>query len=305
MKTLATLAVLCLVQQVKAAWESCNGVSGTCIDVRSYNCTTGTLTGKCPGPYYNKCCPSSGGVQSSDCTARGGLCKRTVTCTTGSTIPNLCPGPVSVTCCLNSSATTSTGSTTGTTSPGQGSASGFAADLASTTNSEYATYGGLHECNSETMSRRIGVYWNALNRNLNRCNVTVPWSAAFISYMIRQAGAGTRFRYSGAHRLYIQDAFAGGQGLYGSVLDAATATVKTGDLVCVGRGTKSGWSYADFVNWYNKGGNSYDDDVPAHCDIVVSASGNSITVIGGNLSDTVKRSTVSKTRYAIVLPVSS
>ncbi|PXF48617.1 hypothetical protein BWQ96_01469 [Gracilariopsis chorda] len=204
-----------------------------------------------------------------------------------------CPGSercfASVTC-----------SSTPTTAPGP--ATGFAADIVSTTNAEYNTYGNLHECFSPTMARRVGDYWDELGLNLDGCDRNVPWSAAFISYMVREAGGGTNFRYSSAHRDYIHDAFAGGRGLYNSVSNIDSSTVRTGDLACSGRGRIGSWDYSDFLTWYNNGGTSH-DTIPTHCDIVVAVSGSTITVIGGNVSQRVTRNTVSKTTYAVLLPV--
>ena len=39
--------------------------------------------------------------------------------------------------------------------------------------------------------------------------IDTPWSAAFVSYVIRQSGvAANAFQFSNAHRAYIYDAFA-------------------------------------------------------------------------------------------------
>ncbi len=85
-------------------------------------------------------------------------------------------------------------------------------------------------------------------------------------------------------------------------MDVSIATVKTGDLICSGRGRISHWKYANFVAWFNRGG-IRSGSIPSHCDIVVQVSGNSVTTIGGNLKNTVLRSTKSKTSYAILLPL--
>lgn len=51
--------------------------------------------------------------------------------------------------------------------------------------------------------------------------IDTPWSAAFISYVVRQAGvAASAFQFSNAHRAYIYDAFA---------TSAAEAAAKTSD----------------------------------------------------------------------------
>lgn len=282
---LAFIALAAFLKNVEGTWEPCNGVSGTCIDVRSSTCTVGTLTGRCPGASNNRCCPASGGVSSARCTAQNGLCKRTATCSNGRALTGFCPGPSSVTCCVPNSPS-----------------SGFASTIVSVAQSEYAQWGNKHECNNRPMSGRIKTYWAALGMNLDGCNRDVPWSAAFISYMVRQAGGGSKFRYSSAHRVYIHDAFAGGRGLYNSVRNTRTSTIKTGDMVCAGRGRVNSWKYANFRDWYRKGGIKH-DSIPTHCDIVTNVNGNSITVIGGNVNQRVTRKTVAKSTYAVVLRV--
>ncbi len=174
-KLLTVAVFLSLALKAYAVWEACNGVSGTCLDTRSYTCTVGTLTGRCPGPSYNRCCPSTGGIASSGCRTNGGLCKRTATCTSGKIFTGLCPGPSTVTCCSQFSS-----------APPQ--SNNFANDLVRTASNEHASYGSLRECASSTMSNRIGEYWSAIGQNWNGCNRNIPWSAAFISFMVLRAG---------------------------------------------------------------------------------------------------------------------
>jgi len=98
------------------------------------------------------------------------------------------------------------------------------------------------------------------------------WSAAFISYVMRAAGAGERFPYSPLHADYI-NAAAQGQ----SVLRAErpeTYAPAQGDLICYGR------AGAQRIRF---------EDLPAprffgHCDIVVQVLPDQLVVIGGNVS---------------------
>jgi hypothetical protein len=109
------------------------------------------------------------------------------------------------------------------------------------------------------------------------------WSAAFISYVMRIAGAGRRFPYSGDHADYINAAKRMTLGQATGWLVAAERVQDyaplPGDLVCFGRGTARGLRY---------------DDLPtaelftSHCDIVVdTAEPGRIAVIGGNVEDAV------------------
>jgi len=71
--------------------------------------------------------------------------------------------------------------------------------------------------------------------------IDTPWSAAFVSYVIRQAGVTTdAFHFSNAHRAYIYDAFAtnaaeltntAGKQIY-RACPVTTTRPRVGDLIC-------------------------------------------------------------------------
>jgi len=98
------------------------------------------------------------------------------------------------------------------------------------------------------------------------------WSAAFISYLMRTAGAGDRFPYSPLHATYINAAAQGNAIL--QALPTETTPPVQGDLICYGR----------------RGGERLRlSDLPApsfygHCDFIVAADPGQLTVIGGNVS---------------------
>ncbi|HTR17624.1 MAG TPA: DUF2272 domain-containing protein [Acetobacteraceae bacterium] len=102
------------------------------------------------------------------------------------------------------------------------------------------------------------------------------WSAAFISYVMRIAGAGDRFPYSANHSTYINAAAAGTS----SVLRAQPPQTAPdlGDLICTGRGNSHGLRFASLPTAYG---------FPSHCDIVVGKRPGMLTVIGGNVDDAV------------------
>ena len=108
-----------------------------------------------------------------------------------------------------------------------------------------------------------------------------PWSAAFISYIMRIAGAGDRFPYAAAHATYINAAKAqseaGGGGLIVTAERPDRYAPQPGDLICLGRGNSRALTYDDLPT----------ASFPGHCDIVVAASGSELSVIGGNVDDTV------------------
>lgn len=108
------------------------------------------------------------------------------------------------------------------------------------------------------------------------------WSAAFISYVMRIAGAGSQFPYSASHSDYIDIAkqMAIGQAS-GWVIIAErpqSYAPQPGDLICLGRGGGANLTYDDLPAGH----------FPGHCDIVVDTSlPGQISVIGGNVDDAV------------------
>ena len=103
------------------------------------------------------------------------------------------------------------------------------------------------------------------------------WSAAFISYVMRIAGAGTRFPYSPNHATYI-NAAAAGQAAALRAQDPARYAPALGDLICAGRGPSK---IIQFHNLPTR------DLFPAHCGLVVSRRPNQVSIIGGNVDDAV------------------
>jgi hypothetical protein len=113
-----------------------------------------------------------------------------------------------------------------------------------------------------------------------------PWSAAFVSYVMRIAGAGSRFPYAPDHAHYIDIAKRQALGqTSGWMVTAARPegyAAQRGDLVCEGRDTASTLRYDDlpFGRYF-----------PAHCGFVVDTSSpRQIAVIGGNERDAVTMS---------------
>ena len=109
------------------------------------------------------------------------------------------------------------------------------------------------------------------------------WSAAFVSYVMRIAGAGPRFPYSASHSDYIDIAKRTGAGPdVGLAGDRRSVqrryAPQPGDLICLGRGSARDLRYDDLPAGH----------FPGHCDIVVDTSvPGQIAVVGGNVDDAV------------------
>ena len=121
------------------------------------------------------------------------------------------------------------------------------------------------------------------------------WSAAFISYVMRTAGAGSRFPYSASHVTYINAArdmsLQRTTNWVVSAERADAAVPKPGDLICYARGGRS-------VRF---------EDLPArhfasHCDMVVSVTPGQLSVVGGNVFDAVTMKHVPVTADGTLAP---
>jgi hypothetical protein len=116
------------------------------------------------------------------------------------------------------------------------------------------------------------------------------WSAAFISYIMRIDGAGARFPYSENHSYYIDAAAAGSS----PVLKAYPLTdyaPELGDLICAGRSTAAGIKFTDLPTA---------ESFPSHCDMVVAVQPGLLTVIGGNVDDSVTEKHVPVTAQGLM-----
>ncbi len=110
---------------------------------------------------------------------------------------------------------------------------------------------------------------------------TYAWSAAFISYVMRIAGAGPRFPYSPSHFTYINIAARMAHGEAGNwalrAADPSLIAPVPGDLICSGRGAAKFLRYVDLPAGQFTG----------HCDIVIEDTQQGWAVIGGNVDDAV------------------
>lgn len=149
--------------------------------------------------------------------------------------------------------------------------------------------------------QRVGEYWwaginpyanesaytgkhNASGHVFNfRNDAEFAWSAAFISYVMRIAGANERFAYSPNHSTYINASLTGEASALAGHSPREYAP-KLGDILCVGRGHSRSLR---FENLPTSG------SFPAHCGIVVAVNqngppfGRELSIIGGNVDDSV------------------
>jgi hypothetical protein len=132
--------------------------------------------------------------------------------------------------------------------------------------------------------------------------VDTPWSAAFVSYVVRRSGVAAKaFRFTNAHRVYIYDAFAtsvaeptdaAGDRLYRACPLTAT-TPRPGDLICQQRepalADSSDAAVRERIRTELESSNGARSVRRTHCEVVahVDAPARKVYTIGGNVNQAV------------------
>lgn len=163
------------------------------------------------------------------------------------------------------------------------------------------TVAGVGKEAVEPYASRVGDYWLSISVNdykklvhdfapkLGKLDGTVrdiAWSAAFISYCMQTAGAGTEFPYAPGHATWIVQAIKAKEK---GKLTAPLVGYKPGEIVV---------ALGDLVGNSRQPGVNYDNAVEegwfkSHTDIVVEVdtAGGRFHTIGGNVGQSVSRKT--------------
>jgi hypothetical protein len=167
--------------------------------------------------------------------------------------------------------------------------SGLRSRIADTARKELTRWdGGRRKESAPELEGTLRAYWLTV-RSRDAANDAIarglPWSAAFVSWVIREAGAGDAFSYSGLHTAYVAAAKRSrlrNDAAKFWAYDITEAKPEVGDIVCRNReqnGVCSGTTYANVDDGQERA---------THCDIVVAIDSRRVTCIGGNLSDSVR-----------------
>ncbi|MBK1716605.1 DUF2272 domain-containing protein [Thiocystis violacea] len=147
---------------------------------------------------------------------------------------------------------------------------------------------GDWEDDGPRQSRRVNLYWRAVGKpGLDGIDCQKPWSAAFISWIMRSSGVPeSQFRSDSAHWVYLASLIdeVSLPGRYFIPRRLADYSPEPGDLVCASRGiarvaTVNGYTTASMLH-----------GVSAHCDLVVAKTGRTLEVVGGNVRNSVSKS---------------
>ena len=108
-----------------------------------------------------------------------------------------------------------------------------------------------------------------------------PWSAVFISWVMKKAGAGSSFAYSAAHQNYIRGArrnrLTNNTANPFWAFRATEIAPQVGDLVCTAR-DNSGATYDNIADPQAR---------ETHCDVVTAVRPGELRVVGGNVRQNV------------------
>ncbi len=128
--------------------------------------------------------------------------------------------------------------------------------------------------------------------------IDTPWSAAFVSWLAREAGLGEgEFAFSDAHADYAGAAFQAGSDEAAGLAtryamracDLARTPPRVGDLVCHARGARAALDtfgkMGDVLSTRGTGGAA----LPMHCDVVAAVDAAGFETIGGNVLQSVSR----------------
>ena len=162
----------------------------------------------------------------------------------------------------------------------------FARRLAAIAQQQYDAYHTMTE-QSPALAKQIERYWRDLG--LAFPGVGTPWSAVFVSWCVRQAGAtSAEFRFATMHSVFIHAAIRNAVNQTGvfRAYPVAHRAPQIGDIVQNNRGSgKFTYDHAAKNQYY-----------PSHSAIVVErgtdAKGGYIVTVGGNESNSVRRKPV-------------
>jgi hypothetical protein len=139
----------------------------------------------------------------------------------------------------------------------------------------------------------------ALATAVNRvAAIDTPWSAAFVSWLAREAGLGAgEFEFSQAHVDYAGAAWqagaaeaAGRQTRYAMrACDLTLTPPRVGDLVCHARAGRAGLDRFEKIGEVLATRPTGGEPVPMHCDVVVQVDARGFEAIGGNVLQSVTR----------------
>lgn len=127
-----------------------------------------------------------------------------------------------------------------------------------------------------------------------------PWSAAFVSYVMRRAGV-PGFRASSSHIDYLRDAYLRPESGPFLLLDPLASRAQAGDLLCFARSASRVFGHQGLRQFLADPASA---GLGMHCDIVVANADGILSAIGGNVLQgvTMRRLPVNRAGLLWALP---
>lgn len=148
-------------------------------------------------------------------------------------------------------------------------------------------------------SSYVGEMWKSIKLNLDGNDRDMPWSAAFISFVVRKTATDAEnyanFKFSSSHSRYLHDSIIKKESgdtsvpFWGYRLNEKMPQV--GDIVARWRETERNYNDA-----------THDDSFKSHCDIIISVNASFVIAIGGNVAQSVSITRYEKSGAGFLLP---
>jgi hypothetical protein len=157
--------------------------------------------------------------------------------------------------------------------------SAFAEELADVALGQHARFEFLDE-EDDKLCKQIERYWRETVGSFRSCTAD-PWSAVFVSWCVKQAGAtSAEFKFAAAHSIFVHDAINNPRAFHG--LNITSHAPDVGDIIQNNRGSPA----RDFN--FARANVNY----PSHSAIVIEVgqdgAGRFALTIGGNESDAIR-----------------
>ena len=176
-------------------------------------------------------------------------------------------------------------------------ASAFAKRLASVAADQHSRFQFMNEADP-LLCKQIRAWTEDIGFTFTSCTA-VPWSAAFISWCVKRAGASKEeFKFAMAHSVFVHQAIKNatkGEGVFHGVA-ISEEPPEVGDIIQHNRGGAS----FDFA--FAKTHSSYQSHSVVVIEQGTDSAGRFAFCIGGNESDSVRRSTVRLDAKGLIKP---
>lgn len=142
----------------------------------------------------------------------------------------------------------------------------------------------------------------AAERTLFKDGSLLPWSAVFISYLMKTSGIGPdQFPPHESHWSYIRAILEAPNPRGFEALDASERVPEEGDLICAPREAEPQRSKS-FAQLQRMSRKEREQGQPFHCDLVLNVTPQAVEALGGNVHESVMLSVVERDARGLLKP---